>query len=211
LRRTTRTGTNYPLTASSLVNLDATAITDNLKNRGTAYASDLGVNLSLPGPVSPTLSLVWRNMGVTKFSHERGLKAPPSDRDEMSLGAGITIDALLVKIRPAIDYRHINWANEQFGKKLHLGVEVSLPIIDVRVGLNQGYYTLGAGVDLGFIRVDAATYGVELGEYPGQLQDRRYALQFTLEMGFNPGTGFLGGGGSQTGGSAGRRGLKQRR
>jgi hypothetical protein len=31
------------------------------------------------------------------------------------------------------------------------------------------------------------TYGVELGEYPGQLEDRRYLASVTLEFGFDGG------------------------
>ena len=68
-------------------------------------------------------------------------------------------------------------------------------MIDARAGLNQGYYTLGVGADLGFLRVDAATYGVELGVYPGQLEDRRYILQISTKLGFNPSFDFSGSGG----------------
>jgi hypothetical protein len=55
--------------------------------------------------------------------------------------------------------------------------------LDIRGGFREGYYTLGAGVNLGLFRVDAATYGVELGDYPGQIEDRRYVVQFSMELG----------------------------
>jgi hypothetical protein len=68
---------------------------------------------------------------------------------------------------------------------------------------------------LGLLKLDLATYGVEMGEYPGQLEDRRYALQLTLELGLDMGLGFLGssgsGAGGGRGGGGGGRNLKQRR
>ena len=75
----------------------------------------------------------------------------------------------------------------QLGKKVNMGVEFSWPLIDVRAGFHQGYYTLGTSFDLWVMRIDAATYGVELGEFPGQLEDRRYMVQVTFEFGIDPG------------------------
>ena len=54
-------------------------------------------------------------------------------------------------------------------------------------------HPLGFGLDLSFIQLDLATYGVELGEYPGQKEDRRYLVQLTMELGFDPSFNFLGG------------------
>jgi hypothetical protein len=54
---------------------------------------------------------------------------------------------------------------------LKAGAEVKLfSMLDVRAGLNQGYITVGAGLDLFIIRLDAAYYrqefGVQLGDKP---------------------------------------------
>jgi hypothetical protein len=54
---------------------------------------------------------------------------------------------------------------------LKAGAEVKLfSMLDVRAGLNQGYITIGAGVDLFVIRLEAAYYrqefGVQLGDKP---------------------------------------------
>lgn len=215
VRRTTRYGGDLTLGPSILGTLSADTIMNELKRKGTGYAMDLGLNIQGVGPVRPALSFVWKNVGTTAFTKESGSAAPTSDRDEMIIGAGLTIDALIAQISPTFDYKFANWENVQLGKKIHLGLEVSLPLIDLRAGLNQGYYTLGAGVGLGFFRCDLATYGVEMGEYPGQLEDRRYMVQFTLDMGFNPGFGFLsgfGGNSAEAGGANSKRvRLKQRR
>jgi hypothetical protein len=118
----------------------------------------------------------------------------------------------LIDITPALDYRYANRTDIELGKKIHAGVEVALPLLTLRAGLNQGYYTAGVGLNLGLIHVDAATYGVELGAYPGQQEDRRYVAQFTFQLGFDPGRFGLGGSGSGADGdSSAHPRLKQRR
>jgi hypothetical protein len=182
LTRIKRTGTSSPIQASQLATLNYDSIIQNLKNSGTATGLDAGLNISLPLPVRPTFSLVYRNMGTTSFSHTGGPQAPASIPSELVAGASLEISVPGIAITPAFDVRDVLKSSEQFSKKLHLGIEVSLPLLDFRAGLNQGYYTLGAGVDIGILRVDAVTYGEELGQYPGQEQDRRYMVQATLQL-----------------------------
>lgn len=202
LRRTTRLGSRVPLEPSIMANLNTQNIEDELKREGIGYGIDMGLNVTFPTAVKPTISLVWKNMGVTSFKHVRGPGAPAAEQDEVVLGFGLDIGSKKYSITPAFDIRHVNRGNMHIGNKLNMGFEVSLPVLDLRAGFHQGYYTLGASTDLGFFRVDAATYGVELGTYPGQLEDRRYVVQATFELGFNP---QFGGSGST------RRHLKQRR
>lgn len=214
IRRITRKGARAPFGPSFIASLDPSGILDNIEKEGTGFAADLGLNIRVPGPVSPTLSAVWRNLGKTKFTPTSDLGAPPTEEDDMTIGASLGIDAGLISIVPAFEIKHLNRNDVQLGKKIHFGVELGLPLLDIRGGFYQGYYTLGAGLNLGLLQLDVATYGVEMGEYPGQLEDRRYALQLTLELGIDMGLGFLGsssGGSGGSGGRSGRRGLKQRR
>lgn len=213
IRRITRTGARAPFGPSYIASLDPSGITNDIEKKGVGYAADLGMNIRIPGPVSPTLSVLWRNLGKTKFAAEGDLGAPPSDEDDMTIGGSLGIDAGLISVTPTFEVKHLNRNDVQLGKKIHFGVELGLPLLDARAGFYQGYYTLGAGLNLGLLQLDVATYGVEMGEYPGQLEDRRYALQLTLELGFDMGFGFLGSGGGPggSGGGGGRRGLKQRR
>jgi hypothetical protein len=205
-RRITRAGTDLPAGPATFATLTTSQLQQNLSDRGTGYGVDLGLLFTMPAPiVKPSLSVVWKNVGVTSFSFDAGNEAPPRILDEIDLGAGLEISAGLLSVTPAFDYKYVNRADIQNTKKIHLGVEVSLTLIDVRVGFNQGYYTAGAGLDLGLFRIDAATYGEELGEYAGQKEDRRYIVQLTMELDFDPAK--LGLSGSGEGG----RHLKQRR
>lgn len=216
-RRITRVGTALPIGVSTLATLNTDQLEQEFKNRGSAYGLDLGFVLTAPSPVRPTLAFTWKNVGETTFRKEAGARAPARIDSEMIIGGAIEIDAALVTITPSFDYKHANREDVQLGKKIHMGLEVGLPLIDIRAGLHQGYYTLGAGLNMGLLRVDAATYGVELGEYPGQLEDRRYIVQVAFEIGFDPSSFGFGGSSASSSGSGGKHGfsggrrLKQRR
>ena len=202
-----RIGVREPIGPSVLGNLSSDALKNSVNVGGNGYSLDLGMNLLIPGPVQPVVSFTWRNFGVTKFMPDTdGGLTPPSERDDMTLGASLTFSSLLVNVTPAIDLRYLNRSDVQTTKKVSLGIELAFPVVEVRAGLNQGYYTAGVGVNLGLIRVDAATYGVEMGAYAGQLVDRRYVLEAALELDFD--FGHSSGGGS---GGRGSRHLKQRR
>lgn len=211
-RRVNRTGTNIPIGAATIATLDLNQITNRLKDRGTGYGMDFGTLITIPSPVRPAVAFTIRNLGYTAFSFEEGTQAPPRIEPEMTIGGSLTVDTLLLTITPSFDYRYLDRADIQTGKKLHMGVEFDLPLLSVRAGLYQGYYSLGVGLDAGVLAIDAATYGVELGEYPGQLEDRRYIVQLTLQLGLDGSDlSFLRGGGGSSGSGGGKRRLKQRR
>ncbi len=75
-----------------------------------------------------------------------------------------------------------NNTNGSFYRLLHAGSEAKWKDLIARVGLNQGYYTAGFGIDLGFFNANLATYGEELGLNAGVREDRRYALQIGFEI-----------------------------
>ncbi|RME14990.1 MAG: hypothetical protein D6797_07625 [Bdellovibrio sp.] len=216
LKRIDRKGIRQPIKSDELANLDPTTITSKYDQKGVGYAADVGVNYLAPGPFHPVVSFVYKNIGNTRFLAPEGGIAPPGDDQEMIVGLASSFYTSGIRITPAIDFKHLLNYSEQIGKKINMGVEFSFPMIDIRGGFHQGYYTYGFSVDLGLFRVEAASYGVELGEYPGQKEDRRYVIQFVMELGLGSDSPLFGGGkggkkGSRRFQSSRRRGLKQRR
>ena len=212
IKRFERTGGRKTISGDVLGNLDSDELTSGFDDKGLAYSLDWAFNLTFPSPmVTPTFALVWKNVGRTTFSDLNGT-APAPDEEEMILGMGIELDATLVGLTGSLELRKLNDASVQLTNKLYLGVELAIPFIDVRAGFGQGYYSLGAGVGMGLVQIDLATYGVELGEYPGQLEDRRYIASITVEIGVG-GFGIFGDGdgGDGFGSARARRNLKQRR
>lgn len=217
-----RWGTRDPLSVSTLANLDFQSLQDRYMQWGRGYGMDMGVNFLVPTPfVKPIFSAVWRNIGDTQFKSDNLSVDIPSEKGEMALGAALLIDLPLLSVTPAVDLRYLNNNDLQITRKINFGVEIGLPLLDLRGGFREGYYTGGVGVNLGFIRFDAATYGVELGAYPGQLEDRRYMVEVSMDLGFDLGFGSItgsgkgkngsGGSGSRGSSNFGGRKLKQRR
>ncbi|OQB99050.1 MAG: hypothetical protein BWX81_00029 [Spirochaetes bacterium ADurb.Bin110] len=67
---------------------------------------------------------------------------------------------------------------------LHAGAQVRLlRFITVRGGLNKGWYSLGAGIDLSFLELDAAIFTEELGLYPGDKGRSGISVQVGIRFG----------------------------
>lgn len=216
-----RSGGRVNFGAGDLADLDADAIYSRLTGWGVGYGADLGMNLIIPTPIlSAAIGVAWRNVGGMKFRSETTTEVP-SEENEINLGASVSFDTPILSITPAVDFKALNRTDIQMVRKINFGVEIDLPLIDIRGGFHEGYYTGGVGLDLALFRVEAATYGVELGAYPGQLEDRRYVAQFTMELGIgnftasgSSSSSSKNGGSSSSGGSRslwGGKRLKQRR
>ena len=72
--------------------------------------------------------------------------------------------------------------NEQmdFGKRLRVGAQVGIPGLTVMGGLNSGYYSYGAQIDLAFMKLMAGFYDVELGSKYKQTKSRRFIIYLSL-------------------------------
>lgn len=73
---------------------------------------------------------------------------------------------------------------------VHLGTELGTSYftrdsdLGVALGVNEGYFTMGAFLDAWLARLTFSYYAVELGEYPGQRKDRRYGISLESSMTF---------------------------
>lgn len=83
----------------------------------------------------------------------------------------------------ALDYvRYGNVGIEQpLLSHLSLGLQTMLGnTFSMRAGLNQGYTTVGAGIQLPFARLDYAFFGSEQGRLPGQAASWHHRIQVSL-------------------------------
>ena len=205
-RRITRTGGYIPIGVDSLQSVTFDEISDQINSTGVGYGLDVGVLWKFGSESPMRLGAVYKNLGNTTFQATGSSSSAPTGIDaEVAVGWAMDIDAPGIAITPAFDYKHILKTSEPLAKKIHFGVEVDLPIITVRGGFSQGYYTYGLGIGLGPLDIELATYGVELGAYAGQVEDRRYMLEISSELGFDVDLSF------SDFGSTNRRKLKQRR
>ena len=139
----------------------------------------------MPGPIGPRFSVVWQDVGSTAFSKTAGTDAPPRIRDNLSVGVSTSLDLPGLDLVAGLEYKHATESEYQFGQKVHLGTEISLPLIDIRGGISQGYASYGLGFNLFFVRFDVAQYTEEMGAYPGQTPQERLQAGLSIELGFD--------------------------
>ena len=204
-KRVNRSGASQAFGVSSFINGDTEQIVTSLNKKGTGYGVDLGFSWEVPAGFRPVISAVWKDVGTTTFVSAPGSERPPRIQDEQILGIAAGFDTTFLGLTTAIDFKHLNSSQENIGKKIHAGLEVDLPFIDIRGGFSQGYHSLGASIDLFLLQLDMAYYGVELGEYAGQDEGRRYQIALTMDLGFDANFNFV-----DFNNSKGRR-LKRRR
>lgn len=189
-KRVTRKGGTTTLGASTLANISNSSFLTNLQSTftaaGYAWGADLGLLWKPPGPLNPTLSWSWLDAGMTTFTADSGSTAPKRIDDNMIFNFNTHSEFMGFGYSAGIEYRHAMNQPVQVGKKVHLGLELSMPLVDARVGLYQGYTTYGAGLDLFLFHVDAAYYSVETGVYPGQNPINRYQVSLSMSLGFDP-------------------------
>ena len=70
-----------------------------------------------------------------------------------------------------------------FWTNLSMGTEVTFfQILDLRAGLNGGYFSAGIGVDLWVFEINAALYSREMGAYAGHKATMGGALEFSVRL-----------------------------
>lgn len=206
--RITRQGGVVPVGPGTLVSADPSAIMATVDNLGSGFAFDLGATYQFKtGVLENSASVIVKNIGFLGFTQERG--SVPFSADPLNMVYALSTELVTpaFDLIAGIDYQYANRTDIDQGKKLNLGAELRMLMMDLRAGFNQGYYTMGFGIDLFFLRIDGATWGVERGVYPGQNGDRRYAFMISSELSFDPNFAFQG---FKTG-AEGRSRLKQRR
>ena len=151
---------------------------------GTAVGADVGSTWTLNA--SWRLGALVENLGYTS-SMDGGSDAPPPIPQRVSVGAMYRkawnpwhLDAFadLQDLGNAMAFNPM--------RLLHLGGEIGRSLwsrdhdMGLLLGLNEGYFTGGAFLDLWLLRLDLINYAVELGEYPGQRMDRRWGANFRI-------------------------------
>lgn len=76
-----------------------------------------------------------------------------------------------------------NNPNGNLFRLIHMGGEARIwSVLLPRLGLYQGYWAAGLGLDLKFFELDLATYGEEMSLVAGEYEDRRIALKLSFHI-----------------------------
>lgn len=145
---------------------------------GTANGFDLGmVYKADKTDLKPRFGLVVHNIGDTSYTKtSKSGKAPSADLQSVDASIGFEPSTKRSGMRFFVDYRDLlNRQKENAYKRVHLGGDISFQgIIGVMGGMNQGWPTYGAFLNLKFVRIEGGIYTEEVGTYASELGDKRY-------------------------------------
>lgn len=135
--------------------------------------------------LDPTFALTIQDVGDTRF-----FQGDNVGRINQSTSLGFAFHPKYWKLHSAfaVDVRDLEYQTDLI-TKLHAGYEVTWPEISkilrsasLRVGAHQGYIAGGFGLDFKYFKMNAATYGREIGQSTRQKDSRMFGLQ--LASGF---------------------------
>lgn len=184
-----RTGVRDTLALSGptvLESLDQDKLDKLLKSlgrvKGIGYGFDAGLeHVVRSGNSQYIFGLSALDITGTKFKEQYNSdKLQVSDiRDQVNLGMAAGQNFSLFHYILSADVRGLN-EQIDFGKRLRLGAEVGIPGVKLLAGMNSGYYSYGAMLDLNFMKVTTGFYDVELGSKYKQIKSRRFVIYLSL-------------------------------
>lgn len=168
---------------------------EDIAGQGAGIDGDLGVFYHIPVDlkvVKFSAGASIDNIAASTYSMKANFiknisSLPPKNDRSFNLGVRADFPEFVVfkNTQVAVEMQDIGSQSHLVStwKRVHVGGETTfLRVFAARVGLNQGYFTAGVGVNLPLLKIDAVTYGEELGSNIGMLQDRRYAVRLGIEI-----------------------------
>lgn len=157
---------------------------------GTAYTWDAGILLQAPWSLIPTLGVVVRDIGDTKFvqdSFRISTAVRPQDiKQSVDVALAIfPIHSNTLRSVWTVEYSDItNSRNDtDNAKRVHVGVEFNTrDIFYLRLGYNQRYITGGFEIASEYWAWQVATYGEEIGTEAAPREDRRLNMKVMLRF-----------------------------
>jgi hypothetical protein len=160
---------------------------------GTEYKfkhwQPVGIQFSTAFAVNNVLGGKYSNIGFKPFKDSSGNPLPASLPTAQPRSFNFGVAALKPTIGVlrdttlALEFTDFgNNTNGSLYRTIHFGGETKFKVLSGRLGINQGYFCAGLGLDLKVIQIDAATYGEEMSLNAGGYEDRRYALRLAFQI-----------------------------
>lgn len=152
------------------------------KVKGTGFGFDAGLeHITRRGNSQFVLGLAALDITGTDFKEAKNAdNLQVADiRDQVNLGMAVGQDFKLFHYILSADVRALN-EEMDFGKRLRFGVQLGLPGLKLLAGMNSGYYSYGAMLDLALIKLTAGFYDIELGSKYKQVKSERFVIYMSL-------------------------------
>lgn len=161
---------------------------ESLASEGVGLSTDMGIILSAPWALIPTVSAVVRDIGGTSFDQLTGVRMssttrPNAIRQDIDIGAALfPIHTNSTRSSWTIEYRGLLTSQDETDKAklLHAGMEFNFgDVLFLRAGYNQRYWTAGAELASERFQWQISSYGEEVGTINELKEDRRYVFKFS--------------------------------
>jgi hypothetical protein len=149
------------------------------QRQGTTIGADIG--LIYQADANWRFGLLAENVGYAA-ALGTATDAPPPEQQRIDFGMSYRVDWKPWRWDFMVDGQDLtNPDNLEVLRLLHVGTEIGRSYISrdndigLDAGINEGYFTMGGFFDIVLARLTLSYYAVELGDFPGQSKDRRWA------------------------------------
>lgn len=172
---------------ATITELSLQSLLDRIK-QGIGWGLNLGLQYrhEITKDQNLHLGVAFEDVGYTTFrSQTLGVGEPLTQATRASVGLAYTGTVPGFSYAFLIDANNLMDYDQSYSKKIQFGAELAMPVMTVRGGMYQGYWTAGLSTSLlPFLTLDIATYAEELGVAGGQQSNRYYmiGLQMGIEL-----------------------------
>lgn len=163
----------------------------NLAREGAGLSTDVGLILTAPWRLLPTLAVVAHDVGGNNFSTTSNVlmktdeRPTPLKQDYDVALAIFPIHTNKVRSSWTVEYKGLQTASTEDDKqkRIHFGGEVNIAdTVFLRAGMNQRYYTVGVELASEHTQLQFAYYGEEVGTAAAHKEDRRFVSKFAIRF-----------------------------
>lgn len=178
---------SYALTGTTVLDtIGQDEVNDMLRSlgkvRGIAWGFDAGIeHVMRSGNSQMVLGLAALDIGDTTFKVDKNPeKRKVADiRSQFNLGMSFGQDYKVFHYILSADVRALN-EEQDFMRRVRLGAEIGFPMLSLMAGVNSGYYSYGASLKLGFMKITAGFYDLEIGSSYKETKSRQALLYLSL-------------------------------
>lgn len=160
-------------------------------NRKTykARTTNVGVIVRPQKKLSPSFSIVARNMGNTKNPSSNPAYGPLILEEDLTVGASISPKYKKLHLNAILEASHLTQKRIPAIKKLHAGLELlmgadtSKAPLGLRIGGTEAGISYGAHINLGLIGIEATSFATNIGLGGQRVIERRKSLALFIDVG----------------------------
>lgn len=159
----------------------------SLMKEGLGIGADLGAILTLPMNWLPTLGVVWKDIGTTRFLPMQLLNSLSSgtpDSIPQSFNVAMSVHPAVgrgQRLTISAEMRHIEKHSLAYSKRLHFGFQyMARKSLFLWLGMNQMFPTFGAALRVRGGDFEVGTYAQDIGVGTEVKADRRFFFRYTI-------------------------------